>query len=152
MDEAQELKKYLPISFKTPGEQEYIAFLWEAVEKNYQTRIYQFAFLAYHMLTMSFIYSTIWQIRENEPDGFKKATNSSNKNTKNILIQANSPFAFSAINERSIFRLLKLIQCDDNKIDSYVTLVDERNDAAHANGNIFYKDQISLDKKRVCPT
>ena len=36
MDEAQELKKYLPISFKTPGEQEYIAFLWEAVEKNYQ--------------------------------------------------------------------------------------------------------------------
>ncbi len=30
MDEAVELGEYLPLSFKSPAEQEYIAFLWDA--------------------------------------------------------------------------------------------------------------------------
>ena len=35
MDEAAELANYLPLSFKTPKEQEYIEFLWDAFETNY---------------------------------------------------------------------------------------------------------------------
>ena len=62
MEEAAELADYLPLSFKTPKEQEYIAFLWDAFETNYAHGKYQFAFLAYHMLTMSFVYFNIWQI------------------------------------------------------------------------------------------
>src|ERR1019366_1170772 len=56
MEEAAELANYLPLSFKTPKEQEYIEFLWDAFETNYKHGKYQFAFLAYHMLTMSFVY------------------------------------------------------------------------------------------------
>ena len=48
---------------KTRSEQEYIEFLWDAFESNYTHGKYQFAFLAYHMLTMSFVYFNIWQIR-----------------------------------------------------------------------------------------
>ena len=59
MDEAAELANYLPLSFKTQKEQEYIAFLWDAFETNYTHGKYQFAFLAYHMLTMSFVYFNI---------------------------------------------------------------------------------------------
>ena len=43
MEGAAELTNYLPLSFKTRSEQDYIAFL------------------AYHMLTMSFVYFNIWQ-------------------------------------------------------------------------------------------
>lgn len=57
MEEAAELAEFLPISFQTPKEQEYIEFLWDAFETNYTHGKYQFAFLAYHMLTMSFMYS-----------------------------------------------------------------------------------------------
>jgi hypothetical protein len=32
----------------------------------------KFAFLAYHMLTMSFVYFNIWQIKQNEPRDFEK--------------------------------------------------------------------------------
>lgn len=32
MDEAAELASYLPLSFKTRSEQEYIAFLWDVFE------------------------------------------------------------------------------------------------------------------------
>jgi len=35
MEEAAELGNYLPLSFKTPKEQEYIEFLWDAFETNY---------------------------------------------------------------------------------------------------------------------
>ena len=72
MDEALDLADYLPISFRTSGEQEYISFLWEAFETNYDNGKYQFAFLAYHMLMMSFIYFNIWQIRQAQPDDFEK--------------------------------------------------------------------------------
>ncbi len=35
MEEAAELGNYLPLSFKSPKEQEYIGFLWDAFENNY---------------------------------------------------------------------------------------------------------------------
>lgn len=35
MEEAAELANYLPLSFKTPKKQDYIAFLWDAFETNY---------------------------------------------------------------------------------------------------------------------
>ncbi|MBK6799308.1 MAG: hypothetical protein IPG76_21620 [Acidobacteria bacterium] len=47
MEEASELANYMPLSFKTPKEQEYIEFLWDAFETNYSHGKYQFALLAY---------------------------------------------------------------------------------------------------------
>ncbi len=71
MEEAAELGSYLPLSFKIPNEQEYIAFLWDAFETNYTHGKYQFAFLAYHMLAMSCVYfNNIWQIKQRTPKGF----------------------------------------------------------------------------------
>ena len=34
MEDAAELANYLPLSFKTPKEKEYIEFLWDACETN----------------------------------------------------------------------------------------------------------------------
>ena len=147
MEAAFELVDYLPRSFKTPNEEDYIAFLWDAFETNYQAGKYQFAFLPYHMLTMSFIYVVIWQIRKNESEDFKKATIGFGKNVEDDLNKGDSPFHFSKISERSVLRILKLINCDNAKIGNYAKLVDDRNETAHANGNIFFKDQDALDIK-----
>jgi hypothetical protein len=51
------------------------------------------------------------------------------------------------VNERSILRLFKLIACDNGKIGTYAKLVDDRNDTAHPNGNIFFSTQAALDTK-----
>ena len=149
MDDAYDLGEYLPLSYKTQSEHEYIAFLWDTFETNYSHGKYQFAFLAYHMLTMSFVYFIIWQIRNNAPEDFEKGTIGFGKDTERNLIAATSPFAFSTVNESSILRFLKLIQCDNSKIGSYATLVRDRNKTAHANGNIFYANQSQLDQKIV---
>jgi hypothetical protein len=79
MEESFELEKYLPLSYKSVSERDYIAFLWDAFKTNYTYDKYQFAFLAYHMLTMSFIYFNIWQIKQTEPNDFEKAMVGFNK-------------------------------------------------------------------------
>jgi hypothetical protein len=147
MDDAVELANYLPLSFKTSSERDYIKFLWDAFENNYTHGKYQFAFLAYHMLTMSFVYFNIWQIKQTEPQSFEMALIGFGKDTEKSLLEATSPFVFSTVNERGILRFLKLISCDNGKIGTYAKLVDDRNESAHTNGNIFYIDQSSLDLK-----
>jgi hypothetical protein len=147
MEEATELINYLPLSFKTPKEQEYIDFLWDAFDMNYTHGKYQFAFLAYHMLTMSFVYFNIWQIRQTEPKDFAMGLIGFGKDIEKSLLEANSPFVFSTVNERSILRFLKLIACDNSKIGTYAKLVDDRNDTAHPNGNIFYSTEAALKVK-----
>ncbi len=147
MEEASELDNYLPLSFKTESEQKYIEFLWDAFQSNYENEKFQFAFLAYHMLTMSFIYFNIWQIKRNEPKDFEKGLIGFTKEIENELLAATSPFVFSMVKQRSVLRLLKLIQCDNSKIGTYAKLVDDRNDTAHPNGNIFYSELSALDIK-----
>jgi hypothetical protein len=147
MEEAAALANYLPLSFKTPKEQEYIDFLWDAFETNYTHGKYQFAFLAYHMLTMSFVYFNIWQIKQTEPKEFAMGLIGFGKDIEKSLLEATSPFVFSTVNERSILRFLKLIDCDNGKIGTYAKLVDDRNESAHPNGNIFYNSQVALDSK-----
>ena len=157
MDDSLELANYLPLSFKTPKEEEYIAFLWDAFETNYHAEKYQFAFLAYHMLTMSFVYFNIWQIKQNRKDDYKKAIIGFNRRDLEGLVHkddndpakrfAVSPFAFSKVQERSIIRILALIGCDEFQIGRYAKLVDDRNQTAHPNGKILYNDQRSLDYK-----
>ena len=147
MDEALELTNYLPISFKTRSEQDYIAFLWDAFETNYTHGKYQFAFLAYHMLTMSFVYFNIWQIRQARPEDFGKGLIGFGKDIEKNLLGATSPFVFSTVNERTILRFLKLIACDNGKIGTYAKLVDDRNQTAHPNGNIFFSTRDALDTK-----
>lgn len=149
MDEAAELGNYLPLSFKSPKEQEYIAFLWDAFETNYTHGKYQFAFLAYHMLTMSFIYFNIWQIKQAVPSDFEKALIGFDKEIEKALLCASSPFTFchERLKERTILRFLKLIACDNGKVGTYAKLVNERNRTAHPNGNIFFSTQAALDAK-----
>lgn len=147
MEEAAELGNYLPLSFGSPKEEEYIRFLWDAFETNYTYGKYQFAFLAYHMLTMSFVYFNIWQIKQTKPNEFAMGLIGFNKEIEKTLLESASPFVFAAVQERSILRLLKLIACDNSKIGVYAKLVDDRNEVAHPNGNIFYSTQAALDAK-----
>ena len=147
MEEPTELANYLPLSFKTPKEQEYIEFLWDAFDTNYTHGKYQFAFLAYHMLTMSFIYFVVWQIKQTEPRDFAMGLIGFGKDVEKNLLEATSPFVFSTVNERSILRFLKLIAFDNGKIGTYAKMVDDRNESAHPNGNIFYSTEVALDIK-----
>ncbi len=146
MEEALELGDFLPLSFKTQSEQDYIAFLWDACESNYRSQKYQFAFLAYHMLTMSFVYFKIWQIRQTRRRDFENGLIGLPRD-ESTLLSATSPFNFSSVGERSILRFFRLVECDNSKIGAYAALVDDRNRTAHPNGNILYSTEQALERK-----
>lgn len=148
MDDALTILEYLPASFKNTNEQNYITFLWEAFESNYQSGKYQFALLAFHMLYMSFVYFSVWKIKLERPDDFAKVIFFQKNDMENKLINASSPFTFSLIQEAGIFNFLRLIDgCEKYHTGGYAKLVGERNEIAHSNGNIFYSDQITADEK-----
>lgn len=44
---ASDILNYLPNSYKTRDEQDYINFLWESYESNYKNGKYPFAFIAF---------------------------------------------------------------------------------------------------------
>lgn len=64
-----------------------------------------------------------------------------------LLLTATSPFSFSVVPERTMLRFLKLIACDNGKIGTYAKLVDDRNESAHPNGNIFFSTPAAFDTK-----
>jgi len=146
IEEAGQLEGFLPISYRTPKEEQYVRFLWEAFNDNCASEKYQFAFLAYHMLTMCFVYFNIWQIKQIRPADFETALIGFNQHEK-ALLDATSPFTFSVVPERTVMRFLRLIQCDNSKIGNYAKLVDERNKTAHSNGKILFNSEAELQSK-----
>ncbi len=159
---AEDILQYLPNSYKTRDEQEYINFLWDSFEVNYENKKYQFAFMAYHLIFMTYAYFQIWKIYNGNIEDFKKSCLGFDKldtligelelrNVKNLAeskpLEVLYPFSFSEINERTVMIFFKLIGCDKSKIGRYKKIVDERNEIAHANGKLIFVDVDSLDNK-----
>lgn len=147
MATAYDIFKYLPETYKSRDEENYINFLWESYESNYNNGKFPFAFIAFHMLYMSFIYFEVWQIKMNRKLDFEKSLIAFSKDNEKMMLDATTPFAFVEIGESNFIRFLKLIGCDNGKIGSYCTSVKSRNDAAHSNGRIFFNDASIVDRK-----
>lgn len=127
IERALDLNEHLPVSFNDPNEYEYVAFLWDAFEVNYTRGKYQFAFLAYHMLIMSFVYFKIWQIRAIYPGDFNKSIVSLDKETMKYLDKAQSPFSLYVLPEKATPRLFRFVGCCDDNIGVYESFVQTRN-------------------------
>ena len=146
MEEALELANYLPVSYKTRSEEEYMAFLWEAFQSNYTSGKYEFASLAFHLLYMSFVSFSIWQIRLIREQDFRNALVGFLAESEAKLLDADTPFKFyEKMKESQIFRFLKLIGCTNAHVGEFAKFVKRRNRIAHPSGTVFFNDQVSID-------
>jgi hypothetical protein len=146
MEEALELINYLPVSYKTRSEGEYIDFLWDAFQSNYIAEKYEFSSLAFHLLYMSFVSFAVWQIRLVRESDFKKALIGHKLESENMLLDADTPFKFyEKLKESEIFRFLKLIGCENQQVGEFAKFVKRRNKIAHPSGTVFFNDQVSID-------
>ena len=131
MDEALELNEYLPFSFAAATEANYLQFLWDAFQSNYESEKYEFASLAFHLLYMSYVSFSIWQIRLARPQDFKNALIGFQSEAEIKLLEANSPFRFyDKLQEYQIFRFLKLIGCTNEHVGEFAKFVKRRSDWA----------------------
>jgi hypothetical protein len=131
MDEALELESYLPVSYKTRSEEEYIEFLWDAFQSNYKSEKYEFASLAFHLLYMSFVSFSIWQIRLIREQDFRKALIGFLADSEAKLLDADTPFKFyEKLKESQIFRFLKLIGCTNDHVGEFAKFVKRHTEIA----------------------
>jgi len=146
MEDALELENFLPVSYKTRSEKEYMTFLWDAFQSNYTSGKYEFASLAFHLLYMSFVSFSIWQIRLIREQDFMNALVGFQSDSETKLLGADSPFKFyEQLKESQIFRFLKLIGCTNNHVGEFAKFVKRRNKIAHPSGTVFFNDQVSID-------
>lgn len=145
LDDATRILDHLPTRFKNEQEQRYIEFLWQAFAHNYENGQYQFSLLAYHMLFMSCVYCAVWQIKGSRKILFENALLLHQDEKK--MLNASSPFSFSEVQERAVFALLRLVDCEHQHIGKLKKLVDDRNNMAHANGSIYFASEATADIK-----
>lgn len=148
MDEALELGDYLPVSFKTRSEQEYVAFLWDAFQSNYESGKFEFASLAFHLLYMSFVSFSIWKIRLVREQDFRNALVGFQSESEVKLLEADTPFKFyEKMKESQIFRFMKLIGCTNEHVGEFAKFVKRRNRIAHPSGTVFFNDRASINRE-----
>lgn len=146
MEEALRILDFLPLSYKEPTEQAYMEFLRDSFITNYEAEKFQFAFIAYHMLYMSFIYFVIWQVKNDQPEIFEKSLIGFSLEHEKLLLADNaSPFILSRIKEASALRFLKLMGCRDDLIGQLKKSVTLRNHTAHSNGHLYINSKETLD-------
>ncbi|EEQ92888.1 hypothetical protein ACI50E_08165 [Brucella sp. ZJ1_1] len=146
MDEALDLGSYLPRSFSNASEQAYLDFLWSAFQTNYEAERFEFASLAFHLLYMSFVSFSIWQIRLARPEQFAMAMVGFRSDEEGSLMDCESPFKFyDRLKESQIFRFLKLIGCSNQQVGEFAKFVKRRNKIAHPTGTVFFNDRAAID-------
>lgn len=147
MESALEIHDYLPLTYPSASEGEYIRFVWEAFEGNYSSGKYQFAMLALHMLYMSCVYFSVWQIKQARPNDFAHALTFLEEKRRKQLLEASSPFTLHVVNESGVFGFLRLVGCEDYHLGSFKKPVKLRNDSAHPNGVIALTGQDATDAR-----
>lgn len=146
MEEALRIHDYLPISYGNQSEAAYVRFLWDSFETNYSAEKYEFGNLAFHLLYMSFVCFSVWQIRAARRPDFDNAMVGFQSDVENKLASADTPFKFfENLKESSIFRFIKLIGCNNEQIGEFSKFVKQRNRIAHPSGTVFFNSKENID-------
>ena len=109
----QEILNYLPIN---PDDEEdinsYVNNVTNLIAVNYKYEQYQFAYFGVHLLYMTYIYCTAWQISQIIPDRYQDVivfARPYSGREKDLKIEdANSIFAYSLLPEKDIAKLFKI--------------------------------------------
>lgn len=125
-----QILKYLPVKFADDEANEFIKYLKEAYLENIKNRKYQFAFKAFHLLYMTFIYKMSW---------FKEIT--PREHAKEI-------FDYSHLTKGEADAIENLLKkaglTHKNDLSKCKNHVDARNHCSHASGKIEY-DEKGID-------
>lgn len=128
------LTSFLPLGDKSISE--YAQKIQKIIDVNLKGEQYQFAYLATHLLFMTYMYSVVWRTsrlynsRYIDTLTFLKGYGEEGISFRNV----NSIFDYHKIHEGDTFEFLKIIDVDKGYIINLKNLIKTRNGMAHANG------------------
>lgn len=143
-DDLNKVFDYLPELFTDDSEEEYIRALQLATETSFENRLFQFAYVQYHMLFMTSIYYALLKLSEIHKDEFEKAIFYLLKDRKSDLYKPTNTKSgklyfgsFAIIPESDVFMLLRVVGMDTSLLGELQKRVEKRNKYAHANGQML---------------
>lgn len=138
-----EITQFLPMKVEDQHVAQYISYHIKKLDESIEHKIETWVFLHTHILYMTFIYIQLLRISKFKEREFKYSRIGLPSNEKDFAKTELSPFSFSGINEKTVFRFFRLLDFDDWMIGDISACVNERNKLLHATGNNFE----NLDQK-----
>jgi hypothetical protein len=133
----EELLNYLPINATDKNDvNTYLKNVTDSILVNYGNEQYQFSYFGLHLLYMTYIYFSVRKISIILPERyadsvvFAKPYHGQKLDFNNLQ----STFDYSLVAEKELPAILKIIGLDNGQIGKIGSLVESRNDMAHANG------------------
>ncbi len=139
MEELYTFSKYFPLKVSEPNLSKYIEHHLDHLINCGENGFYSSAFLHLHIVYMIFVYIQLLRIAKEKSQEFEFCWIGFPSQEKEFLKKPSSPFSFSMINEKTVFRFFRLVGFDDGSIGDISGIVNKRNKHLHANGNIFFK-------------
>jgi len=136
MEEIFELNKYFPYSITEPDQRNYILHHLDNIQKCIENNLYSSAFPHLHIVYMSFVYFQLLRISKEKNIEFNLCWIGFPNEEKDFLTKPDSPFSFHRIKEKTVFRFFRLLGLTDSSISNISSVVNNRNEALHANGLI----------------
>jgi len=96
---------------------------------------------------MIFVYIQLLRIAKEKSQEFNFCWIGFPNQEKEFLKDPSSPFSFSKINEKTVFRFFRLVGFDDGSIGDISGLVNKRNKHLHANGHLFFEQEKDFLKE-----
>ncbi len=150
------INAYLSVKNESEEEQKYLSGLYTQYINATESESYHLALFAYHLLFMSFVYQTMYKIKEWYPEKFKLALITSSKQERDEYLETKSCWIFSKIRERTIFSLIHILADNDGLVESCKKkIVDYRNEKlGHANpimvGEFEFNQKIKEYNEIAC--
>ncbi|HPM47347.1 MAG TPA: hypothetical protein PL056_09800 [bacterium] len=145
MENVYELLDYLPLEDIEVND--YVRPLINSAQVTYEKGEYQFSYFAVHLIFMTNIYTTVWQVSQFYKERYNHSLLFARPyNGKEVkLDEISSVFEFSKLPEKDIFEFFRLIGLDDSYVKSTKKLIDYRNEMAHATGKIQISSKDDFD-------
>ncbi len=147
MDEIYTLSQYFPLSSSDPILEKYLDHHLGACLKCSENELYSSAYSHLHILYMIFVYVQLLRIAKEKVQEFDLCWVGFPSQEKDFLKEPSSPFSFSKIQEKTVFRFFRLVGFDDGSISDISSLVNKRNNHLHANGQLFFESQDDFEKE-----
>ena len=128
------IKNFFPVDDEEI--EDYLLKLFSTINLNYNNEEYQFAYVALHLVFMTYLYNLVWQISKLNEEKYQIASlfsrpfNGSNFDFNNIT----SVFDFKNLPEKEVINYLFLIGLDKSYIGILKSQIEKRNSMSHASG------------------
>jgi len=109
-----------------------------------------FAIIPFHLLFMMALQYRILRIFKDRPENYRLSITLKNTKENRAILNPSSPFDFSLFNESEVVNFFRLVDCKDDKLGKIKFLIKERNNLAHASGNIDNNPEKKCEEYLSC--